>query len=650
MQYSYYSDGNSISSNKLYKKTYANGNVENYTYSQNFTYNGTVNKAQVDYKQTENGSVLGSYIYSYNSNGKMTEQSHRVNGSTRLTYNYGNLNDLEQQKLTIQGLEFYTEYTKKYDTLNNRIKRTELYSLIGCATTDFKTVYYNYNSEGQLSEIDCNSYNSGYEYDKVGRLSNKSVPNYYKNIQDEDYVYKTYVGSDNLTYTTNLLTLINDKTNANKDRTATYDSNGYITGISYNGKTYTYTYDAVGRLTSESKNGVTTTYSYDSLNNVQKTGLTYTNGQLTAVNGATIVYDDMGNPTTYKGNTFTWQQGRKLVSGSMNGNSFSYVYDGNGMRYKKTVNGTTTCYYYDGNQLLMESKNGKRTWYMYGVTGIEGMICEGNYNDSVYYFDKNTLGDIVAIRNESGNIVATYEYDAWGNITYQSGTMASVNPFRYRGYYYDNETGFYYLQTRYYDPTICRFINADNYEIVAELSSVAGQLNMYAYCNNNPIMYTDSNGEFIGWIIAAIIAVAVAATVNDIYQIINNVKVESAQNTITIKNSYRLLTPWMQYGYSIYLNYFNKDTRDIIKGTSIGMQFEWELHNIAFYGFSIAKIIGFDNNSISDGINSAKEVDIGKTIFADNHGKSSTVMKIAYISRGVPWWLIDLGINGWSFL
>ena len=75
--------------------------------------------------------------------------------------------------------------------------------------------------------------------------------------------------------------------------------------------------------------------------------------------------------------------------------------------------------------------------------------------------------------------------------------MASVNPFRYRGYYYDVETGFYYLQTRYYDPTICRFINADNYELVAELSQTVGQLNLYAYANNNPIMYTDETGEIV---------------------------------------------------------------------------------------------------------------------------------------------------------
>ena len=170
-----------------------------------------------------------------------------------------------------------------------------------------------------------------------------------------------------------------------------------------------------------------------------------------------VLFVWLGNPIVYKGNTFTWEQGRKLASGTMNGKNFSYAYDGNGMRFEKTVNGVKTEYYYDGSQLLMESKNGQRTWYVYGVTGIEGMIVEGDWQDSIYYFDKNTLGDIVAIRDESGDIVARYEYDAWGNhtvyneyggIDYSATSIGNINPFRYRGYYYDNETGFYYLQTR----------------------------------------------------------------------------------------------------------------------------------------------------------------------------------------------------------
>ena len=120
-------------------------------------------------------------------------------------------------------------------------------------------------------------------------------------------------------------------------------------------------------------------------------------------------------------------------------------------------------------------------------------------------FDKNTLGDVVAILDDVGNEVGHYEYNAWGEITSQDGAIPNINPVRYRGYYYDVETGFYYLQTRYYDPTICRFINADNYELVATLSSVPGQLNMYAYCGNNPIMYTDETGEF--WVTAGVMLV-----------------------------------------------------------------------------------------------------------------------------------------------
>ena len=82
--------------------------------------------------------------------------------------------------------------------------------------------------------------------------------------------------------------------------------------------------------------------------------------------------------------------------------------------------------------------------------------------------------------------------------------MADKVKFRYRGYYYDDETGFYYLQSRYYDPSLCRFISADQYELVGMLSQTLGQINFYAYCNNNPRMYTDESGEFIGALFAAI--------------------------------------------------------------------------------------------------------------------------------------------------
>ena len=160
-------------------------------------------------------------------------------------------------------------------------------------------------------------------------------------------------------------------------------------------------------------------------------------------------------------------------------------------------------------------------YYIYDAAGIAGMIYDRRY----YYYDKNVLGDVMAIRDHSGNVVATYKYDAWGNIMDQSGSMANVNPFRYRGYYYDVETGFYYLQTRYYDPEIMRFINADNYELVGTLARTPGQLNMYAYCNNNPVMFTDKTGKGVvtSLLIASIlIGIGVGASVGGYVAYTNN--------------------------------------------------------------------------------------------------------------------------------
>ena len=424
LQYSYNANGTSISSNRLFSKTYANGHVENYSYATTTISGKTAYKTQVSYKNSASGSTIGTYEYNTNANGQVLSQSYKRNGNTQVSYDYGQPNNLEQRKLKITGLDYFAEYTKNYDTLNNRITSTQLYTLIGCSTIDYKTMQYSYNPKGQVSNIDYAQFDTDYEYDNMGRLIKKVSPyTSYSNVQEEDYMYKTYV-KDGITYTTNLLEMIDDNTYHDYDRSATYDANGYVTSISYNDNTYNYVYDRVGRLVSESKDGETKTYTYDSANNIQKAGLVYTDGKLTSVNGAQIVYDAMGNPTTYKGNTFAWEQGRKLASGSMGGKSFTYSYDGNGMRYKKTVSGTTTYYYYDGTQLLMESKNGQRIWYIYGVTGIEGMVREDGSNNTItYFFDKNTLGDVVAIRDVRGYIVGTYEYDAWGNVTVMDKTM-----------------------------------------------------------------------------------------------------------------------------------------------------------------------------------------------------------------------------------
>ena len=117
----------------------------------------------------------------------------------------------------------------------------------------------------------------------------------------------------------------------------------------------------------------------------------------------------------------------------------------------------------------------------------------GGSSFTTYYYVLNLQGDVVKLIDQDGAVAAAYAYDAWGNILSQSGSMASANPLRYRGYYYDSETGFYYLQSRYYDPATRRFINADVYSSTD--SSDAVSCNMFAYCNNNPIIASDENGE-----------------------------------------------------------------------------------------------------------------------------------------------------------
>ena len=153
-----------------------------------------------------------------------------------------------------------------------------------------------------------------------------------------------------------------------------------------------------------------------------------------------------------------------------------------------------TYYVLDGSKIIRETRTGSQTatlYYFYDESGVTGF----NYNGSDYYYGKNLQGDITKIYDWFGNEVTSYTYDAWGKIISVSGSLASTvgqaNPFRYRSYYYDSETGWYYLNSRYYDPSVGRFINADG--IIGANDGLQGY-NMFAYCNNNPVMGYDPSG------------------------------------------------------------------------------------------------------------------------------------------------------------
>ena len=169
----------------------------------------------------------------------------------------------------------------------------------------------------------------------------------------------------------------------------------------------------------------------------------------------------------------------------------NYIYNADGVRIGKSGAKTAT-YTVCGTQILSESSGSNTTYYLYDESGSPVGL---TYKGTTYYYRKNLQGDIINITDSTGAKVVTYTYNAWGKIISMTGNMelAVNNPFRYRGYYYDEESGLYYLNSRYYDPQTGRFINADSY-----LSTGRGTVaqNMYAYADNSPVMNTDSCGNY----------------------------------------------------------------------------------------------------------------------------------------------------------
>lgn len=214
---------------------------------------------------------------------------------------------------------------------------------------------------------------------------------------------------------------------------------------------------------------------------------------LTEYNGEHIEYDDIGNPISYiKGINYEWKQGRDLCKiSNENGEIASYAYNSDGIRTKKVIGDKTIEYYIEGNNVIYEKGEDYEIYYIYDadseITGFE-------YNDSIFIYKKNGLKDVIGIIDLQGNEIASYEYDSWGKITKIAGNMeiARINPFRYKSYYYDEESGLYYLNSRYYDAATGRFINADKHiETYVGIHSN----NMFAYCENAPVVRLNSTGE-----------------------------------------------------------------------------------------------------------------------------------------------------------
>ena len=329
-----------------------------------------------------------------------------------------------------------------------------------------------------------------------------------------------------------------------------------------NGDVINYSYDQYGQLTqtADTANGFTESYTYDSRGNIlsktkvyddenvpaETTNFSYTNSdwqdELTSVNGTPLTYDANGNVLTYGNMEFEWTNGRVLSQITVNledpngtADVYSYTYDESGIRSSKTVNGVTT-YFTTKDGVILSQTDGTNTMYFqYDNSGNPtGFI----YNGTQYFYLTNQMGDVIGITDNTGSLIATYTYGAWGEVlavspaTENNSTQLSIanaNPLRYRGYYWDAETGYYYLQSRYYNSNLARFINSDLLEIASVEKVEQAGICLFAYCNNGPITGSDPTGTsktktirttWIIWVVDGLLYLVPAlATINRTYKV-----------------------------------------------------------------------------------------------------------------------------------
>nr|WP_302685451.1 polymorphic toxin type 44 domain-containing protein [uncultured Ruminococcus sp.] len=499
--------------NILQKVTYGNGQTINYNYDKygnvkELFYNG---KLAFSFLSDKTGTVMRhkdfvnnrQYDYDYDTTGRLVRQVKTDISKT----------DAENK--------FVSAYEYDYD-LNNNI--TKLASKNG----DSSIVHsFTYGKDNLLTEYSSDvSSKVTYTYDGLNRQTKSSVAlktpldmsyTYYDSNRGENFtttkIKEETIGKDTYKYeydTNGNITDIYKKVNNDWQRLYLYEYdefNQLITFCDYiNQKQYRYDYDEAGNILTETVSRIgahgqlydsrVNTYGYDDSNWGDK---------LTSYNGETITYDEIGNPLSYRdGMEMSWLNGRKLTTLQSGNDSISYKYDSNGVRTSKTVNGVEYTYEYLNGKLMHEIRGEKVFDYCYDANGqLYAVSYKANSStDAVtYYYAHNWRGDITSIYDAGGNVVAKYEYDDWGNVltvTDASNSeitnpahIANLNPFRYRSYYYDSESGLYYLMSRYYDSVTHRFVNADGY-----FQSGNGILdtNMNAYCQNNPIMNYDPTG------------------------------------------------------------------------------------------------------------------------------------------------------------
>ncbi len=487
-----------------------NGNVLSKTYGNgvtlSYTYDAFDRVITTDMASGSNTRVR-IYEYSYDHQGNLAVMKDLMN---RISYRY--FYDMTDRLVMCQD-SLGNSFTYIYDANDNMISMT-----VKNSGGTIKTQYV-YDADDRETQTQAKSKNLTTVYDALGRLDTRTwntgtpfVTKYHymagANGSQSSQVASMDTGSHHIAYT--------------------YDGNGNITSITDNQGITTYVYDELNRLIRENNHqlGKTVTYLYDAAGNIQKkctyamtteaalpvspeTAVVYAyddvwRDKLVSVDGRAVTYDAIGNPLTYGAWSMEWTQGKRLASmNSGDGsNTLIFTYDESGMRLSKLdfAGDKNHKYTIAGDKLTgerCETMDGSVIYTTQFIYDSAGEVVSMVYNGVEYYYVRNGQKDIIGLIDGSGNFVVNYTYDSWGKLLKVDGNteLGYRNPLRYRGYIADDETGLYYVGSRYYDPEIGRWISADDVEQLGAEGELQSY-NIFAYCLDNPVNRFDNNGNW----------------------------------------------------------------------------------------------------------------------------------------------------------
>lgn len=477
----------------------------------------------------------------YDNNGNLGILTDNIAGR-KTKYSYDFQDRLMRYEETASGHRNTVQW--EYDDKNNLASQTQILN----GTT--YTTSYSYDNDNRLKQATSDGESANYTYDAYSRMTGITAKSGTKSVVATNITYKD-------PSTTSTSTQVYKWTVGGTTYTYTYDARGNITAIADGSTTTTYVYDSLDQLTRENNQaaGKTWVYTYDNGGNIlTKKEYDYTTGTLgTELNTISYGYDDsswkdlltsygwkdltsdaIGNLINDGDWTYTWQHGRQLeqmlLPRTIDRNReemVSFSYDAQGKRIGKHYESSLLIVRTDGDYIVTTTRDysyhylndtltqmkisalgeNKTLHFTYDAIGPMSV----NYDGTEYYYLRNAQGDVTGLVDADGTQVVTYTYDAWGNPLSVTGskshTIGEDNPFRYRGYFYDTETGLYYVSSRYYDPEVGRWISPEpniDYGEFDEGSEIFGY-NMYAYCFNNPVNNFDPDGEAVANIVGGVI-------------------------------------------------------------------------------------------------------------------------------------------------